>query len=162
MKGLSRERSIFHSKADFQHALARYIHKKMPHCQVRLEFKPFEDNNIYLDIWIRDRDRRIAMELKYKTKKLVLLSDDEFFALRNQGAQDYCRYDFIKDIYRLEQVVPHLGPAKVGFVVLLTNDPSYWKPSKKKDPMDAAFRLDEHEGRKIVGEKHGLIRSTWK
>ena len=73
MKDLSLERTIFHSEADFQHALACYIHKKMPDWQVRLEFKPIKDKKIYLDIWIRDRDRRIAIELKYKTLKLDLM-----------------------------------------------------------------------------------------
>lgn len=42
-----------------------------------------------------------------------------------------------------------LGLADSGWVVLLTNDPAYWRPARKVDPIDAAFRL--HEGRALSG-----------
>ena len=146
MESLSRCRPIFHLEADFQHALACYIHNKMPDCQVRLEFKPFKNDGIYLDIWLRVMG--IAIELKYKTKELDLELAGEFFTLSNQNAQDLGRYEFINDILRLERVVTKFGPAKTGVAVLLTNDPCYWNPSSP-DRQDAAFHLDE--GKKIKG-----------
>ena len=78
--------------------------------------------------------------------------EDEAFTLRNQSVQDTRRYDFITDIRRLEQVVDYSGPAKAGFAVLLTNDPSYWEPPQQgwKGTSDAAFRI--HKGRVLKGE----------
>jgi hypothetical protein len=37
LPSLSRERPIFHSEADFQHALAWHIHPRHPDTRVRLE-----------------------------------------------------------------------------------------------------------------------------
>ena len=68
MEDLSQHRPIFHSEADFQHALAWQIHKVMPNCEIRLEM-PYRvpQGNWYLDIWLLTP--RIAIELKYRTKK---------------------------------------------------------------------------------------------
>ena len=147
MKDLARDRPIFHSEADFQHALAWCLHEAIPDGGVRLEFKPFPDQPMYIDIWLPGIG--VAAELKYKTRKLKLWREGESFALRDQAAQDISRYDFVKDIRRLEQL-RRLPNARVGYAVLLTNDPSYWKRSLRHDTVDAAFRL--HEGRTITGE----------
>ena len=154
MKGLAQDRPIFHSEADFQHALAWHIHEAISDCRVRLEFKPQVMScpdkskscpDMYLDIWLESM--RVAIELKYRTRELRLPIGDggESFNLRNQAAQGGGRYHFIKDIRRLEQVVAN-KTAKAGFAILLTNDPSYWEPSQR-NTLDDEFRL--HEGRKI-------------
>ena len=150
LKGLSERRPIFHSEADFQLALAWYLHEMVPNSEVRPEFKPFQGENMYLDIWLQTFE--IAIELKYPTRELEVEREGEVFALRNQSAQDARRYDFIMDICRLEQVVDDSGPAKAGFAVLLTNDPSYWEPPQRgwEGTSDAAFRI--HEGKVIKGE----------
>ena len=66
----------------------------------------------------------------------------------DQSAQDVGRYDFVKDIQRLEASA--VGrPASSGYAILLTNDSAYWaQPSR--DTVDAAFRLQE--GRQVTGE----------
>ena len=74
----------------------------------------------------------------------------ETFALCNQAAQDVRRYDFLKDVQRLERVVSLPDLAIVGFAVCLTNDSAYWKVPMRQDTVDAAFRL--HEGRTTEGE----------
>ena len=102
MADLSQHRPIFHSEADFQFALAWRIHEVMPDCKIRLEFKPYPKVNMYLDIWIQTAE--IAIELKFPTQNLEAKQDNEHFSLRAQGAQDTRRYDFLKDIERLEQV----------------------------------------------------------
>ena len=55
MLGLSKSRPIFHSEADFQHALAWQIHERLPDCQVRLEYNPLpaQKKRMYLDIWVQ-------------------------------------------------------------------------------------------------------------
>ena len=156
MEGLSRQRPIFHSEADFQHALAWRIHESIPGAEVRLEYKPFPDERVYLDLWIPKI--RIALELKYLTRKLVADWSGESFTLRNQAAQDLSRYDFLKDVQRLERVVSLPDLATMGLAVCLTNDSAYWKAPMREDTIDAAFRL--HEGRTAKGELRWLERAA--
>ena len=105
LDGLARERPVFHSEADFQFALAWRIKKATSH-DVRLEFKPFPEERVYLDIWLPDVG--VAIELKYPTSGLTVNHGDELFALRNHGTPDLGQYDFLKDISRLERVSARL------------------------------------------------------
>ena len=148
MLGLSKARPIFHSEADFQHAFAWQIHENLPDCQIRLEYnpRPAQKKRMYLDVWVRSL--RVAIELKYLTRKLELEWENELFALRNQAAQDISRYDYCKDVQRLEQVAVE-GIAKAGIAILLTNDSSYWRTAQHHATADADFRLEE--GRKLSG-----------
>ncbi len=46
---LATQRRVFHSEADFQHALAWEIHRRLPHAAIRLEYPISVLNNlIYL------------------------------------------------------------------------------------------------------------------
>lgn len=148
MAGLAETRPIFHAEADFQHALAWEIHQAMPDCQIRLEFNASQDSaeRRYLDLWLPTL--KVAIELKYCTHRLAATHNGERFALREQSAQDTRRYDFLKDVQRLEQSVES-GPAETGIAVFLTNDPSYWDQVGSAGTADAAFRI--HEGREITG-----------
>ena len=151
MADLSKQRPIFHSEADFQHALAWQIHKAIPNCEIRLEM-PYRvsQDNWYLDIWLQTME--IAIELKYRTKRMEGEKDREYFLLKNHKGHQQGRYHFLKDIQRLERVVAD-RKAKSGFAILLTNDPSLWKPPKQggwKTTNDANFRI--HEGQIIKGE----------
>ena len=148
MTGLAEIRPIFHNEADFQHALAWQIHQELPDCQVRLEY-PFEHKGRqgYLDILLLDSG--VAIELKYPTQKLVLSHGDEQFYLKDHSARDFGRYDFLKDVQRVEQLVAR-GTAKAGFAVFLTNDLGYLEYPSRSGTNDAAFRI--HEGREITGK----------
>ena len=147
LKTLAEERAVFHNEADFQHALAWKIHETNPSCSVRLEFRaPCVAERIYLDIWARDADAAVAIELKYKTRALQSEHRGEHFDLADQRAQDIGRYDFLKDLQRLEKVVPTQNNA-VGYAILLTNDRTYWTLTRKTNAVDAAFRIDD--GREI-------------
>ena len=87
------------------------------------------------------------MELKYKTKRLTIVQDGEEFCLRSHQAQNFNRYDFWKDVQRLERVSV---AGVVGYAIFLTNDASYWRtPVREVKTADAAFRI--HEGRTISG-----------
>jgi len=68
--------------------------------------------------------------------------------LKDQSAQDIGRYDFLKDIQRLEHVVA-IHPNSVGYAVLLTNDGAYWKKPPNHNTIDADFRL--YDGRTVEG-----------
>ena len=88
MASLSEVRPIFYSEADFQFALAWQVQKRLPASKVRMEFKPFPHEGMYLDVWIRG-DTRMAIELKYKTRTLESEQDGELF-IRNRGCPSRC------------------------------------------------------------------------
>lgn len=148
LRQLARKRPLFHSEADFQHALAWELQSIYPNAHVRLEFRPFPEERFYLDIWWTDRQYSVAIELKYLTRLLDVTVEGERFVLKNQAAQDISRYDIVKDIVRVERVVRSIS-ASQGFVIVLTNDAGYWKESLRLSTVDAAFRL--HHGRVLKG-----------
>lgn len=153
MGELATERPMFHSEADFQHAMAWKIHEKWPRCSMRLEYVPQNlDKGIYLDIWSTDEDNTLALELKYKTKSLIAVHSGEGFKLKNHSALDFGRYDFIRDIQRLEDVVGAHDNA-VGYAIMVTNDYGYWNDSGPTDANDAEFRV--HEGRQLLPNSYG-------
>lgn len=153
---LAENRSIFHSEADFQHAFAWKFHERHPKLRVRLEYPWKEEDkteckkNRYIDFWaFLDSGHRLAIELKYKTCKLDILSAGETFHLKAQSAQDIARYDFWKDVERLEKIC---GREKntTGYVIFLTNDSTYWVDKSRKRPTNQdAFRI--HEGKETTG-----------
>lgn len=152
MKQLALSRSVFHSEADFQHSLAWLMHNQEHHLSVRLE-RPQEittDNTphrLLVDIFLSNEKSSYAIELKYKTKRLYTDFNNETFLLKNQSAQDLGRYDFLKDIERLEQL-KIAGRIVSGYAVLLTNDSQYWVESSRNDTVDCDFRL--HNNRNIT------------
>lgn len=159
---LSNRRSIFHSEADFQHALAWRIHEKYPDLNIRLEKRAIlNEDEIYFDIFAFKDDETVAIEVKYKTKDLDAVVTSEKFSLKNQGAQNQGRYDFIKDISRLEKAIEKHSES-IGFAIFLTNDESYWKkPRHDVNAADRDFRI--HEGKTIEGKlswKEGTSKGT--
>lgn len=164
---LSKERPVFHSEADFQHALAWAIHEKCPNLNIRLEKRvELNSKNKYLDIFAFNDKKTVAIEVKYKTTKyktenLEIEINNEKFNLKNQLARDLGRYDFIKDISRLEEALEK-DFCDVGFAIFLTNDENYWKTSKNDETAaDKDFRIPE--GKTINGKlcwKEGTSKGT--
>lgn len=146
MANLAYERPIFHSEADFQHALAWQIHTAHPEARIRLETRP--ERGIRLDLLVRIADETIAIELKYLVSRVDQVLFGERFNLPNQAAQDISRYDFLKDVARVERFVAD-GIADRGIALALSNDQGYWHSGTKLDPVDLMFRL--YEGREISG-----------
>ena len=146
MAKLSDRRPVFHSEADFQHAFAWRVQTEMPDYEVRLEYRPIQDERRYLDIWINNL--RLAIELKYRTRDAALQHAGERYNLLRQGAHDLGRYDFLKDVQRLENLQLQ-GIAGTGLAVFLTNEHLYWRPPGKPDKVDRAFHI--HDGRQICG-----------
>lgn len=144
------KRSLFHSEADFQHHFAWEIHQDTNgKASLRLEFplsKCGSNRWEYCDVLVRGAST-VGIELKYKTKRLSVEVGDELFELKQQGAQDLGRYDFLKDINRLESWCEQNKISK-GYAILLTNDASYWSVPTRLDTVDRAFRLhhDSVEG----------------
>ena len=100
-----------------------------------------------IDLWLPHVG--VAVELKYRTRTVTHDYKGELFALSNQAAHPQGRYDFLKDIQRLELVSRQQPDVRVGFAVFLTNDAAYWRPALRSKTVDAAFRLDD--GRRLTG-----------
>jgi len=148
LKSLSLKRKIFYSEADFQHAFAWEIHKKYPDTYVRLEYPIMINNMWYIDILVKYENQIIPIELKYKTRKIKCSHNKERFHLKNQGAQDHGRYDFLWDIYRIEQLKNKFNNL-TGYAIFLTNDSLYWKEPRKSNTVDSMFRI--HNGKEVNG-----------
>ncbi|NBS16634.1 MAG: hypothetical protein EBT06_09710 [Gammaproteobacteria bacterium] len=151
LHALALDRPLFHSEADFQHALAWHLQRTLIDVNIRLE-KPFRHNprgSKYLDLMLMIEGSAIAIELKYKTKKIKHRHNGEEFDIQNHGAQDIGRYDFLADVARLEEFVSVIDNCDRGYAILLTNEPSYWALSSRPGTVDERFRL--HEGREISG-----------
>jgi len=162
MSDLSNERPIFHSEADFQHALAWKIHEKYPNYDIRLEKDyPKLDKRKYLDILVSNNSSKIAIELKYKKKRIEHSHNNESFNLTTQHAQDIARYDFCKDIGRLEGFVSK-DKSFFGYAIFLTNDPLYWKDPKNIDSVDSAFRICDRNKLRGSLEWKGASEGTMK
>ena len=124
----------------------------MPNWSFRLEY-PLQTNSgiIYLDLMAYNSIEEIAIELKYKTRKVVANVSGEEFRLKSHAAQDLGRYDFFKDVSRLEQFAQSKVGRK-GIAIFLTNDSSYWKPISNKDLGYAEYAMSEN--RSVAGILH--------
>ncbi len=59
LRKLSKERPVFHSERDFQHALAWKIHEQYPDMNVRLEKRiELDGKEIYVDIYLQDKEMK--------------------------------------------------------------------------------------------------------
>ena len=165
---LSEERKIFVSEADFQLALAWKIKEEYNDAKVRCEY-PLQVGNEYMhiDIMVIREDEWIPIELKYKTSSIEVNGEkgicigEEKYNLKNQSAQDIGRYDYLRDIERIEKIKKSkikIGKVncKRGFTIMISNDPLYRrKPQYKKQEKGAQlpnyYQFSLHETEK--GEK---------
>ena len=148
LKRLAGDRPVFHSEADFQHALAWGLRERFPGLPVRLEYPlPSARGRAYADIWLPTPEGPVVLELKYWKRDLRVTIDGEMFTLGNQDARDINRYDLIKDITRVERLVD-AEHARAGAVIAITNDPGYWRKGRP-NTVDADFRI--HDGRRLTG-----------
>src|SRR5660398_105525 len=135
---------VFYSEADFQFAFAWEIKSIYPEVNVRLEYAYKINDKIYhIDILVMIEGKFIPIELKYKSLKKSLIVGEEEFHLKNHGAQDIGKYDFIKDIVRVESILSSGSRFAEGYSIMLSNDPSYWNGSIRKDTCCAAFNISD-------------------
>lgn len=143
MSRLASSRPVFHSEADFQHALAWLIHSQHPSAAVRLEMPiPEIGPSIHVDVFVTNNAHHVAIELKYKTRFLAAEIDGEGYRLTTQSAVDCGRYDFWLDVSRLERFTENRS-SSIGYAIFLTNESAYWKPARRLTSVDAAFRVSD-------------------
>lgn len=148
---LRRSRRVFHSEADFQHALALAIAASDPGARVRLESRPLPGMRLDLLVSGPALGGYLAVELKYLTAAWTGEDGGERFKLLGQGAQDIRAYDVVKDVQRVEQLVG-VHPRWRGMVLVLANDPAYWsRPAHGRATNADAFRI--YEGQALSGRR---------
>ena len=147
---LKTSNKVFHSEADFQFSLAWELHKILPNAKIKLDYCPIFDKDMHIDIYVIDGEQSFPIELKYKTRKIEQPIDGEQYNLKNHGAQDIGRFDFLFDIHRIEKAKALDPKFKAGYAIMLTNDSLYWKHPSSKETVDAAFRI--HEGKTVMGK----------
>lgn len=152
LQQLMEKRSLFHSEADFQFALAWEIQSVYPEAKVRLEYCPTKINSsIHIDILVVLNNEWFPIELKYKTLETSIQIEGENYQLKLHGAQDQGRYDYLADVSRIEYL-SHLMPRyEKGYAIMLSNDPSYWKENNRKNTVYNAFKLSDG------AEKNGIM-----
>lgn len=143
LNNLSEKRPVFRSEKDFQDSLFQHLRE----LGIKSEKNKIV-SGIKVDLWLESGDKEIFIQLKHKTKKLSVHVNGSQFELKNHGAQDQGRYDFIKDVKSLEPLCLN-SPRRIGYAILLTNDHRYWERSLKLDSVDKEFHL--HGGRKAQG-----------
>lgn len=106
-----------------QLALAWHIQTSHPDAEIRLERRLLSNPTVALDILLRLDGLRLGLELKYLKADLALELDGEAFVLR-PGAPDVERYDFLKDVMRLERL-RHEELIDAGCALLLSNETAF-------------------------------------
>jgi hypothetical protein len=129
---LARARPVFHSEADFQHAFAWTIHKRLPSAEVRLEV-PLSGGVI--DVLLSQGAVRIGVELKFGRGPLSCEVAGERFVLREHPLP-VVRDEFWKDVQRLE-IWARQGAIGAGIAVCLANHDGCWKPPSRATTQDA-------------------------
>lgn len=125
------------------------------------EYKLWQTETPSIDIVLESKGKFIAIELKYKLKKVKMeglcrfgkeSDNKDIDIVTNQSAQNNARYDFWKDVKRLELIKDTYNICG-GIAILLTNDKSYTET--KKGCNYEAFGLTEEKGGKLCWKKAG-------
>lgn len=91
------------------------------------------DSDLYIDIVVEKDGQFVPIELKYPTKDIKgsfsrfgVAVTAKVPMLKNQGAQDIVRYNYWKDVRRIEALHgAYPDTIDGGLAVMVTNDPSY-------------------------------------
>lgn len=141
-----------------------------------------KQKNIYTDLIILNKltGEYIPIELKYKTRISYDLQGIQ--VLKNQGARDLGRFDFLWDLQRIQilknrereyLVNAYLQKMLNGFALILTNDSAYWEMTIKKldkkgqNPLYRSFCIGEGQiikANEKLNWKSGesCVNGTWR
>lgn len=133
LRTLAQTSRIFCSEADFQFALAWELQKQMPQAKIFLEHPVrINSKDYHIDIWIEEDGHIYPIELKYKTKGAIVAG----MTLKSHSAVDFGCYDYLYDIYRLEQLKSSVSNFHKGWAIMLTNEPAYYKNTMRTSAYD--------------------------
>lgn len=148
MAHLAKQRAIFHDEYHFRAWLARSIQQKLADSELpELEFTGFySEKGNKLDMQFSYGGKQVAVETKFKKGPLAKgrpfpYESDWYFAPKSGTPDDISRYEFLRDIMRLESKALS-DDNTIGCCLLLTNSQGMWKPAIKNDANDIQFRID--------------------
>ena len=85
----------------------------------------------YLDVFLFHNNKKIGIELKFKTKGIEKnLQKDFNHYFSNQIAHTNAKHSFFWDLHRLNDLVDR-EEIHEGYQIFITNDSSYWKEKRK-------------------------------
>lgn len=145
---LRKTRSLFHSEADFQFALAWKLKELyQDKVDIVLEVPLNVKSNDRLDILVITKSRKIPVELKYFHSKL----DFNEYHLKKQN-DTWRSQRVLKDLKRIEEFSERENKPneQEGYVILICNESKYWTP-KKGNLAYFNFRLED--GRTIKAKE---------
>ena len=90
----------------------------------------------YLDVFLFYNNKKIGIELKFKTKAI----DGTFFS--NQGAETNGQHSFFWDLHRLNDLVDR-EELHQGYQIFITNDKSYWKKKETGNAGKFIIKIDK-------------------
>lgn len=147
---LSGESVLFSNESDLQLRLSCYLKHLGHYDRVEVEYYvPYQelkllnsslnhtnfpwDSDLYIDIVVEKDGQFVPIELKYPTKdiwgaftRFGVAVTAKVPMLKNQGAQDIVRYNYWKDVRRIEALRQAYAETIVGgLAVMVTNDSSY-------------------------------------
>lgn len=139
---IRQQRELMFNELDFQIQLALYLRSSGHYSDVDVEYSlPRDampgydwDSNLRIDLVVSRGGEYCPVELKYPTRKVTRSITrfgehvPEAVVMKNQGAQDIVRYNFWKDVRRLEVLRSRFARVRGGVAVIMTNDPSYTRP----------------------------------
>ncbi len=152
------DEELFFNERDFQMHLAVYLRSLGKYDDVDIEYyvpqkeldRYLWENELRLDIVVSKNGEYVPIELKYKTKAVSRPMtrfgerlSEKIPVMKNQGAQDLGRYDFWKDVRRVEMVRNRFHNVKGGLAVFMTNDRVYLNETK---PTSNNCRFSMSEG----------------
>lgn len=141
---LEKDKKRYYNEAQVQHKLGIELYKRFD-IEPTLEWCVKNDETgakKYIDMMLEIGGKKVAIELKYRTKSVK----KELYT--NQSAQNNGKFNFFKDIKRLEILKnskdDDFGIEK-GFAIFITNDHLYWNAAKEKTSV-ADFDLCDDKG----------------
>ena len=169
---LDTNKELLFNERDLQMHLATFLRQTGHYDDVDVEYYvPLSElkgyiwnNELRMDVLVRKGKEYLPIELKYKTKtvrkKLLRFGESVAEAvevMKNQGAQDLGKYDFWKDVRRIEIVRNRFGNIINGLAIFVTNDPMYLQLGRETSN-HIKFSMDEGSHGK---EKHWLDKDSY-
>jgi hypothetical protein len=153
MKKLVEKHLFFSSKEAFKNSLKHQLQEK---------FRVIENKDFHgwvVDLWVEDpnSEQQYALYLMNKLAGLIIKQENQLIELKHHGAEDCGRYDFLKQVEKLEKITTGRDNIK-GIAILLTNDHLYWSEPTRANTVDSYFRI--HENRILTGELKWLEHAS--
>ena len=159
----------FISEVDLQVHLAMFLKEKLNDKKelkynvlleypVDIKFKEVETNHypwnngvISIDIIVESPNKQyLPIEIKYKTKGKEIETklfgeDNNRMKLKDQGARSNAKYDFWKDVKRIELLEIKFENVVEGIALFVTNDKNYKMKPRNTNVQYYNFRIDANK-----------------